>query len=133
MKTGTRFLTVVIFSGLIGSLSAQQGGGQGGQKVQRTPEESSKAQVDWMTTDLKLDDATQQKVYDVVLKYTRQTTEERQKSTNSGNRDTMRAKMTEIMAARDKELKIILGIRKYELFKTKESERRQASMSRRQN
>jgi hypothetical protein len=133
MKTGIRFLTVVIFSGFIGSLSAQQVGGQGGQKVQRTPEESSKAQVDWMTTDLKLDDATQQKVYDVVLKYTRQTTEERQKSTNSGNRDTMRAKMTEIMAARDKELKIILGIRKYELFKTKESERRQASMSRRQN
>ena len=133
MKTAIRFLTVVIFSGLIGSLSAQPGERQVRQKVQKTSEEASKAQVEWMTTDLKLDDATQKKVYDVVLKYTRQSTEERQKSMTSGNRDSVRARMTEIMAARDKELKVILGIKNYELFKSKESERRQATMSQRQN
>jgi len=133
MKTAIRFLTVVIFSGLIGSLSAQPGERQVRQKVQKTSEEASKAQVEWMTTDLKLDDATQKKVYDVVLKYTRQSTEERQISMNSGNRDSRRARLTEIMAARDKELKVILGIKNYELFKSKESERRQATMSQRQN
>jgi hypothetical protein len=129
MKTGIRFLIVTVFCAFLGSLSAQQGG----QRVQRTPEETAKAQVGWMTTDLKLDDPTQKKVYDVVLKYARQSSDERQKSMSAGDRDSVRAKMTEIMAARDKELKVILGTKNYELFKSKETERRQAMMTQRQN
>jgi DNA-directed RNA polymerase subunit F len=131
MKTGIRILSIVVFSFFMGSLSAQQG--QGGQRVQRTPEETAKTQVEWMKTDLKLDEATQKKVYDVVLKYAKQSSEERQKLMAAGDRDAMRAKMTEITAARDKELKVILGDKKYELFKTKEAERRQAMMQQRQN
>jgi hypothetical protein len=131
MKAGIRFLTVIIFSTLMGSLYAQQG--QMGQRVQRTPEEVAKSTVDWMKTDLKLDDATQTKVYDVVLKYAKQSSEERQKLMPSGDRDAMRAKMTEIIAARDKELKVILGDKTFELFKTKDNERRQAMMKQRQN
>ncbi len=131
MTTGIRFLSVIVFSMFMGSLSAQQG--QGGQRVQRTPEEVAKMQVEWMKTDLNLDEATQKKVYDVVLKYAKQSSEERQKLRAAGDRDTMRAKMTEITAARDKELKVILGEKNYKLFKTKEAERRQAMMQQRQN
>ena len=131
MKTGIRILSIIVFSFFMGSLSAQQG--QGGQRVQRTPEETAKTQVEWMKTDLKLDEATQKKVYDVVLKYAKQSSDERQKLMAAGDRDAMRAKMTEITAARDKELKVILGDKNYELFKTKEAERRQAMMQQRQN
>jgi hypothetical protein len=45
----------------------------------------------------------------------------------------MRAKMPEIMAARDKELKVILGTKNYELFKSKETEKRQVMKSQKQN
>src|SRR5674476_1604809 len=85
MKTGIRILSIVVFSFFMGSLSAQQG--QGGQRVQRTPEETAKTQVEWMKTDLKLDEATQKKVYDVVLKYAKQSSEERQKLMAAGDRD----------------------------------------------
>lgn len=135
MKTGIKFLSVLILSMFMGSVSAQQGQGmgQGGQRVQRTPEEIAKTQVAWMKTDLKLDEATQTKVYDVVLKYAKQSSEERQKLTAAGDRDAMRAKMTEITASRDKELKVVLGDKNFELFKTKEAERRKAMMQQRQN
>ena len=122
---------MIILSTLMGSMSAQQG--QMGQRVQRTPEEVAKSTVEWMKTDLKLDDATQTKVYDVVLKYAKQSSEERQKLMPAGDRDAIRAKMTEITAARDKELKPILGDKTFDLFKTKENERRQAMMQQRQN
>ena len=131
MKAGIRFLSVIILSTLMGSMSAQQG--PMGQRVQRTPEEVAKSTVEWMKTDLKLDDATQTKVYDVVLKYAKQSSEERQKLMPAGDRDAIRAKMTEINAARDKELKPILGDKTFDLFKTKENERRQAMMQQRQN
>jgi hypothetical protein len=129
MKTGIRFLIILFLCALPGSLSAQQGV----RREQRTPEETAKAQVAWMTTDLKLDDPTQKKVYDVVLKYARKSSDERQKSMSDNNRDKMRAKMTEIMAARDKELKAILGTKNYELFKNKETEKKQVMMSQKQN
>lgn len=131
MKAGIRFLSVIILSTLMGSLYAQQG--QMGQRVQRTPEEVAKSTVDWMKTDLKIDDATQTKVYDVVFKYAKQASEERKKLMPAGDRDAMRAKMTEITAARDKELKVILGDKTFDLFKTKDNERRQAMMQQRQN
>ena len=133
MKTLIRVLSVIVLSTIMGSLSALQGQRQGGQRVQRSPEEVAKAQVEWMKTDLKLDEPTQKKVYDVIFKYAKQSSDERQKLMAAGDRDAMRAKMTEITAARDKELKVILGDKNYKLFKTKESERRKAMMQQRQN
>ena len=65
-----------------------------------------------MKTDLKLDEATQKKVYDVVLKYAKQSERRDKNLLAAGDRDAMRAKMTEITAARDKELKVILGRKK---------------------
>lgn len=137
MKRVARFLSVIVLTMLVGTLSAQQGqqqgpppGGPGG--FQRmTPEESAKATTEWMKTDLKLDDATYKKVYDVILKYAKQSQEERQKLMQAGDREGMRAKMTEITEARDKELKPILGDKVFETFKAKEAERRQAMMQQR--
>jgi hypothetical protein len=127
MKMGISFLIVIAICVFPGSLSARQGG----QRIQRAPEETAKMQVEWMTTDLKIDDPTQKKVYEVVLKYARLSSDERQKSISASDRDSLRAKLTEIMAARDKELKVILGTKNYELFKSKETERRQAMMPQR--
>jgi hypothetical protein len=134
MKTGIKFLSVIVLTMLMSSLSAQPGqGGQQGQRVQRTPEEMAKAQVEWMKADLKLDQATEKKVYDCVLKFAKQSSAERQKLMAAGDREAMRTKMTEITAARDKELKAIFGDKNFELFKAKEAERRQTMMQRRQN
>lgn len=137
MKTVTRLFTVIVITMLMGSLSAQPGQqgpppgappqGQGQGQFQRmTPEETAKTTVEWMKTDLKIDEATQKKVYDVILKYTKQSSEERQKLMQAGDREAMRAKMTEITEARDKELKVVLGDKTFETFKAKEAERRQA-------
>jgi len=128
MKTFTKIFTVIVLAMLMGSLSAQQGAppqGQGG--FQRmTAEETAKTTVEWMKTDLKIDEATQKKAYDVILKFTKQSTDERQKLMQAGDREAMRAKMTEITEARDKELKVVLGDKTFEAFKAKEAERRQA-------
>ncbi len=131
MKTKVKFLMVIFLSTFMSSLFAQPG--QGGQRVQRTPEETAKAQVEWMKTDLKLDEAVQKKVYDVVFKYAKKSSEEREKLMAAGDRESMRAKMTEVTEARDKELKVILGDKTFELFKTKEAERREAMRQQRQN
>lgn len=131
MKTKIRFLSVIVLSMLMSTAFAQRGQGQG-QRVQRTPEEIAKTQTAWIKTDLKLDEAAEKKVYDVILKYAKQSSEERQKMMPAADREAMRSKMTEITAARDKELKVIFGDKNFELFKTKEAERRQAMMQQRQ-
>jgi hypothetical protein len=132
MKTGIKFLSVIVFSMLMSSISAQQGPGQG-QRPQRSPEEVAKTQSEMMKADFKLDEANQKKVYDVVLKYAKQSAEERKKMMPAGDREAIRSKMNEINAARDKDLKVILGDKNFELFKAKEAERRQATMQQRQN
>lgn len=114
---------------VVNSLYAQPGMGNQGQRVQRTPEESAKTQVEWMKKDIKLTEANEKKVYDVILKYTKQFSAERQKLMAAGDREGMRAKMTEIYAERDKELKVILGEKDYKIFKEKEAARRQEMRS----
>ena len=139
MKNIAKFLSVIVLTMLMGSLSAQQGqqgpppGGppQGGQFQRMTPEETAKNTVEWMKADLKIDEATQKKTYDVILKFAKQSSEERQKLMQAGDREGMRAKMTEITEARDKELKVVLGDKTFEAFKAKEAERRQAMMQQR--
>lgn len=139
MKRVTRLLFVAVLSLFVTTAFSQttpqgapQGApaaaGQGGQRVQRTPEQTAQAQVDWMTTDLKLDKATQTKVYDVVLKYTKQSNDERTKAMAAGgDMAAMRTKTTEINAAMDKELKTVLGDATYAQYTTKAAERRTAA------
>ena len=112
---------MILLSVMVTSAFSQQG-----QRQQRTPEETANATVEWMKADLKLDDAKTKAVHTVILKYAKQTTEMRQKLMAADNREGMREKMNEITTARDKELKPILGDKTFELFKTKEAERRPA-------
>jgi len=124
MKRGIVLISAIVLSLLSNGLIAQpQGRGQG---PQRTPETAAKSQVDWMTKELSLNEATQTKVYDIVLKYQKKMSEERQKLMAANDREGMRAKMAEINGERDKELKAVLGDKTYELFKKKEAERREA-------
>jgi hypothetical protein len=128
-----KFISVVLLSLIMTSTFAQQGQGQGqGQRQQRTPEERAKTQVDWMTKDLSLDQATATKVTDVLVKYAKKTTEERQKLTAAQtDRETIRTKVAAITAEQDKELKTILGDQKFELYTKKLAERRAASQQQR--
>jgi hypothetical protein len=133
MRARLRDSFLIIVSVILGSISAQTAQGQSLQQVQRTPEEISDTQIGWIETDLKLDETNQKTVYNVLLKYNKQAFEERQKLTPDADRDLVRARLTEIAAARDKELKAILGNKDYMLFKKKEAERRKAIMKERQN
>jgi periplasmic protein CpxP/Spy len=122
------FLTVLTF--VMASSFGQQGQGQ---RQQRTPEERAKAQVEWMTKDLSLDQAMQTKVSDVLVKYMKKSTEERQKLTAANtDRETMRTKLAAITAAQDNELKSVLGDAKYALYQKKAAERRAAAQQRNQ-
>ena len=118
------------------SAFAQQGQGRAqgqGQRQQRTPEERAKTQVDWMAKDLSLDQATQTKISDVLVKYMKKSTEERQKLTQAGNTDaaTRRTKLAAVTAEQDKELKAVLGDQKFELYQKKLAERRAAAQQQR--
>jgi hypothetical protein len=128
-----KFFSVIIFSLLMTSAFGQQGQGQGqGQRQQRTPEERAKTQVEWMAKDLTLDQATQTKVTDVLVKYSKKTSEERTKL-RAANTDqaTTRTKLAVITAEQDKELKAILGDQKFELYQKKAAERRAAAAQQR--
>jgi len=135
MKNVTRLLSVAVLSLFVTTAFSQQTppqgappAGQAGQRVQMTPEATAKAQVDWMTTDLKIDAATQTKVYDCVLKYTKQSNDERTKAMAAGgDMAAMRTKTTEINALMDKDLKTILGDATYAQYTTRAAERRAAS------
>jgi biopolymer transport protein ExbD len=116
-----KFYFVILLSVMVTSAFSQQG-----QWQQRTPEETAKTTVEWMKAELKLDDAKTKTVHNIILKYAKQTTEMRQKLMSAGDREGMREKMNEITAARDKELKPVLGDKTFELFKAKEAERRPA-------
>lgn len=138
MKRVTMFFSAAVLSMFVTVAFAQQTApasapqatppaGMGGGKVQMTPEATAKAQVDWMTTDLKIDAATQTKVYDVVLKYTKQINDERAKATAAGgDMQAVRTKTTEINTLMDNELKVILGDATHALYTTKAAERRTA-------
>lgn len=138
MKRVTRLLIVAVLSLFVTTTFAQQTppavapqgaapAGQPGGRVQMTPEATAKAQVDWMTTDLKNDAATQTKVYDVVLKYTKQINDERSKAMAAGgDMQAVRTKTTEINTLMDNELKVILGDATHALYTTKAAERRTA-------
>jgi hypothetical protein len=142
MKRVIKFFSVAVLTLFVTTTFAQQTptagapqgqppAGQGGQRVQQTPEATAKAQVDWMITDLKINAATQTKVYDVVLKYTKQINDERTKAMAGGgdmqaNMQAMRTKTTEINTQMDNELKVILGDATYANYTKIAAERRAA-------
>jgi serine/threonine protein phosphatase PrpC len=129
MKT-IRLFSLIILSFVMVSALGQQGQGQ---RQQRTPEERAKTQVEWMTKDLSLDQATQSKVSDVLVKYMKKTADERQKLTAANtDRETMRTKLAAVTAEQDKELKAVLGDSKFALYQKRVAERRAAAQQRNQ-
>jgi len=127
---------MMILSVFVSTAFAQQGplpGGGQGRPPHRTPEEMAKRQVERMSKDITLDEATQKKVYEVALKYSRQSSEEMQKLMAAGDREAMKAKMAGINSERDKEFKAIIGDKKFEIYKAKEEERRKEMMKQRPN
>ncbi len=127
-----KLFSLLILTFIMATSFGQQGQGQG-QRQQRTPEERAKAQVEWMTKDLSLDQAMQTKVSDVLVKYLKKSAEERQKLTAANtDRETMRTKIAAITAEQDKELKAVLGDAKYALYEKKLVERRAAAQQRNQ-
>jgi hypothetical protein len=125
MKAKFRIISVIVISMLMSSAFAQQVQEEE-KKIHKSPEEIAKAKIEWMKTDLKLDEATQRSAYDVLLKYARQSVEEKQKLSAAGDKEAVKAKLTEITAERDKELKVVLGDSNFEIFKNKEGEKAQA-------
>jgi Skp family chaperone for outer membrane proteins len=129
MKRHILFVSAIILSLFFTSLNAQPQG----QRQPRTPESTAKSQVEWMTKELSLNQATQTKVYDIFLKYEKKLAEERKKLMAADNREAMRAKRTEINNERDKELKTALGDKTFELYKTRLEARRAAMQQQRSN
>ena len=124
MKT-IKFFSVMILSFIMTSIFAQQQGQ--GQKQQGTPEARAKTQVEWMAKDLSLDQATQTKVNDVLVKFSKKTSEERKKLTTAGtDKAEIKTKLQLINAEQNKELKAVLGDQKFELYQKKLAERKAA-------
>ena len=129
MNNKIRLLTIVMMSFFVTITFAQQGQGQG-QRQQRTPEETAKAESEWMVKELALEKAMEQKLYDLQLKYAKKQVEMRQASMNSGDREAMRASMQKVNTEKDAEIKKLIGDSKFELYQKKVAERR-AAMQRR--
>jgi hypothetical protein len=126
-------ISVVMLTFIMTAAFAQnQGGqGQGGQRQQRSPEERAKTQVEAVAKDLALDQATQTKMIDILVKYSKKTTEERQKlAAENTDRAAITAKLAPINAERDKELKTLLGAQKFEQYTKKQEELRAAQRQR---
>jgi hypothetical protein len=120
-----RVLTVLMLSLFVSATFAQQGQGQG-QRQQRTPEETAKAETEWMVKELTLDKAMEQKVSELQLKYAKKQTEMRAAAVNTGDREAMRASQQKLTTEKDAELKKLLGDAKFELYQKKVAERRAA-------
>lgn len=125
MKIITRLLTVAVFSFCAITAFAQQSTTPAAtqaqpsttQRQQQTPESVANAQIEWMKTDLKLDDATLAKVSEVVLRITKVRLEERNKVQEAGgDMAAMYAKSDEYYAKMDAELKPIIGEATYALY-----------------
>jgi len=127
MKTGIKVFFAMIILSLSVTAFAQQG--MGGPR--QTPEEAAKAITEWMKTELSLDKSMETKCYDIILKYAKKQNVEMQALRGTGDRDAIMAKRNEITAQRDKELKALLGEKKFADFKKKEEERRANMMQRR--
>ena len=134
----TKAVTVFLLSFIMIATFAQNQGGQNqggqrpaGQRQQRSPEERAKTQVDAVAKDLALDQATQTKMIDILVKYSKKTTEERQKlAGDNTDRAAINAKLAPINAERDKELKTLLGAQKFEQYTKKQQEQRAAPRQR---
>lgn len=101
------------------------------QMTQQTPEAVAQEQVDWMTTELSLDDATKSKVSEIVLRNTKTRLEERSKIREAGgDMNAMTAKNNELYSKMDAEIKTVLNAATYEKYIKLATEKRSSAMNR---
>lgn len=95
----------------------------------KTPEEIARVKTEWVKAELQLDEVTEERIYNVYLKFIKITKEEQNKIVREFNQ-ALKVKTNEINALRDRELEKILGGKDFELFKAKDAERKQELMQR---
>lgn len=101
------------------------------QMTQPTAEATAQEQIDWMTTELSLDEATKSKVSEIVLRITKVRLEERNKVREAGgDMAAMSAKSDEYYAKMDAELKTVLNAATYEKYIKLATEKRAAGRTR---
>ena len=122
MKTIRSSVLAMVFLFFLTSAYSQQ---PGGQRQRMSPEERVKAEVEWMTKELKLKDKEAKKIEEISLKYAKKQEAEMQKMRDSGNREGMREVFGKINEEKNKEYKAILGEKNYEKYLKLLEERRQ--------
>ena len=121
MKTIKRSVFILVLFILTSMVYGQQGG----QRQRMSPEDRAKQTTDWMTKELKLDEKTTKKVGDINLKYAKKQQAEMQQVMESGDRSQMREIMGKINEEKNKELKPVLGDKKFEQYQKLLQERMQ--------
>lgn len=96
-----------------------------GQRQRRTLEERAQLTTDWMKKELDLSANVTKKVHEINLKYAKMRQKKMMEIRESGDRSQMRTAMQEMNEAKNKELKPVLGDKKYELYLKKLEERMQ--------
>jgi len=114
----------VLFLFMMVSIAYSQQGG--GQRQRMSPEDRAKNEVEWMTKELKLTDKEAKNVEGISLKYAKKQQTEMEKARESGDREAMRSVMTKLNEERNKELKPVLGEKKYKKYLEILEERRQS-------
>ncbi|HUS86311.1 MAG TPA: hypothetical protein VMW76_03640 [Bacteroidales bacterium] len=120
MKTILRTMGVMIFSLLVTGAFAQQGGMRN-----MDPEASAQRSIDQMKEIIKINSDEEAKVKEVFLKYAKERQTIMQSMGEGGDREQMRAKMTEMTTKQNAELEKILGKERFETYNKKIQELRQ--------
>lgn len=116
-----RSMWVLLFSLMITNAFGQQGQGM----RNMNPEESAKRQVDQMKEIIKIDAKEEAKVNEIFLKYAKEQQTLFSGMQQGGDREQMRAKMTELTTKRNAELEKVLDKERMDTYKKKLEELRQ--------
>lgn len=129
MKTMLKTLFVLVLTMGTAGLFAQQGGGM----RNMDPEQSATRQVETMKEIIKLNDKEEAKVKEIFLGAAKEQKKEFDAMGPDGDREAMRAKMTEMNKKRDSELEKVLGKERMEKYTKEMEKRRQERAANRRN
>ena len=129
MKTLKNLVLVFALTIMTGTLFAQQGKGKGMKRNQQnynaqvSSEQMVQKELNWMKTELSLDENTGLTVEGILNKYAKLKTEEMNKMRGTGNSDALRSKMAELDNQKKEEFKLILNNEQFEKYSTQLSQK----------
>jgi len=129
MKTMLKTLFVLLLTIATTGLFAQQGGGM----RNMDPEQSATRQVETMKEIIKINGKEEAKVKEIFLSAAKEQKKEFDAMGPDGDREAMRAKMTEMNKKRDVELEKVLGKERMEKYTKEMEKRRQERAGNRRN